>query len=144
MSTAASAQKEVCATTTTSTAVVSLPPHLPTRTFFMQSLTTATVLSPCQKLSPTTTPAQEIDIHSLQAPAGIEQPYLERMVPIHSCPLSDATTTMDAKGISAYGMGWSIVQGPPSLFAGTSYLKRPHLLYCTVISRGDVFDYELK
>ncbi|KAJ9120889.1 hypothetical protein QFC22_002824 [Naganishia vaughanmartiniae] len=63
-------------------------------------------------------PAYETDIHSLQAPAGIEQPYLERMVPVHSSSNTDNSVAAEAATRSAYGMGWSIVQGPPSLFAG--------------------------
>ena len=60
--------------------------------------------------------ARPIDVYSLEAPAGVEQPYLSRMIPLDFTGKDDIAT----RAVDAYGVGWSMVQGPPSLFAGTS------------------------
>jgi hypothetical protein len=76
--------------------------------------------------SPQTPARAPIDVYSLEAPAGIEQPYLSRMV-----PLTQTAEGMNAgigkdevamRSVGSYGVGWSMVQGPPSLFTGTSCL----------------------
>jgi hypothetical protein len=75
---------------------------------------------------PTQAPAQPpapIDVYSLEAPAGIEQPYLSRMVPLHNQTAAEGVKDEVAmRSVGSYGAGWSMVQGPPSLFTGMSCL----------------------
>ncbi|KAI5454084.1 hypothetical protein NCC49_005075 [Naganishia albida] len=77
-----------------------------------------------QQQSGTIIPAEPVQLpspidYSLEAPAGIEQPYLARMVPLTN-PAGAENEELAKRSVGAYGMGWSMVQGPPSLFAAGS------------------------
>lgn len=65
-------------------------------------------------------PTSPVDVYSLEAPAGIEQPYLARMVPL-TTTADEHANDVAKRTIGAYGVGWGMVQGPPSLFAGMSW-----------------------
>ncbi|KAJ9102211.1 hypothetical protein QFC20_005040 [Naganishia adeliensis] len=73
--------------------------------------------TPAEPVTPQ--PTSPVDVYSLEAPAGIEQPYLSRMVPL-TTRADEHANDVAKRSVGAYGFGWSMVQGPPSLFAAGS------------------------